>query len=263
MAIKFLEQFTNNGTLIVNMLWDLETEPGIIDKVLGSIIAEGGFRIREDDYISTIINSKNIDKYRLSKLSFLTKERVMIKDFDENEFLYLFDDINKIKDKIKVSLRKAAWREAMNYINYRKMFWYRNDDLVSLANELEPFLERKEYGTIKQAYEIISEILDKRKMKSEIEAIRAKGKPGYIYLIVAENGMCKIGKTQNIEKRMNPFKVKFPMNWELIYSFQTENYTLAEKRLHKLFNEKRSIGEWFSLTEEDIEYIKSIRDFTM
>ena len=83
---------------------------------------------------------------------------------------------------------------------------------------------------------------------------------GFIYLIRAENGLYKIGKTKDLEKRIKPFHVDFPMKWEMVYSFQSPDYGLAESFLHIRFSEKRDVGEWFRLSNEDIIFIMSLRD---
>jgi len=86
---------------------------------------------------------------------------------------------------------------------------------------------------------------------------------GYIYIVQLENGLIKIGRTNNLEKRMYIFSVKFPMNWAIIHSIKSYDNLFAERFLHKKFSSKRNIGEWFMLSEEDVEYIKSIRDFSI
>lgn len=94
----------------------------------------------------------------------------------------------------------------------------------------------------------------------KIRDARRGAKEGSVYLIKAENGLCKIGKTKNIESRMSQFK-SFPVKWVLMHSFKTRNHHKAERKLHERFCNKRVNGEWFNLDEEDIDFIKSIGDF--
>jgi hypothetical protein len=83
---------------------------------------------------------------------------------------------------------------------------------------------------------------------------------GFVYLIRIETGLYKIGKAKDMTKRLQPFGVLFPMKWELVYQFKSNDYSAAEARLHHKFAEKRDIGEWFRLTADDVEYIKGIKD---
>jgi Meiotically Up-regulated Gene 113 (MUG113) protein len=87
-----------------------------------------------------------------------------------------------------------------------------------------------------------------------------KTKPGYVYLIRAENGLCKIGKAKNVSSRLKPFGVDFPMKWELVHSFHSDDYGVAEKELHYKFRDKRVVGEWFRLLPEDVAHITAIMD---
>lgn len=79
--------------------------------------------------------------------------------------------------------------------------------------------------------------------------------PGYVYLIESEYGY-KIGKTVNIKSRTRLFEVKLPFPIKLLNYSWFENYSKAERDLHKEFAHKRQEGEWFELDSEDIEYIK-------
>lgn len=83
---------------------------------------------------------------------------------------------------------------------------------------------------------------------------------GFVYLVKLENGLYKIGKTKHLSERMKVFAVSFPMKWELYYSFLSDDYTRAEKTLHTEFADKREVGEWFRLTQRDINSITAIKD---
>lgn len=83
---------------------------------------------------------------------------------------------------------------------------------------------------------------------------------GFVYLIRIESGLYKIGKAKDITKRLQPFGVLFPMKWELVYQFKSDDYSAAEAKLHNKFFDKRDIGEWFRLDPADVEYITSIQD---
>lgn len=143
-------------------------------------------------------------------------------------------------------------------------------DYKEILEDMKEFLEidGKQGDTFREAYVRGQQIVysHEEKLYKEIkreESKKRKPMRGFIYLIRLENGLYKIGKTKNMKSRMNAFSVTFPMAWELIYKFETEDYSNAEISLHKMFYDKRKVGEWFELTNEDVEYITSIEDFSL
>lgn len=81
---------------------------------------------------------------------------------------------------------------------------------------------------------------------------------GYVYFIKEDYaGRIKIGKTRDINQRMDTFNVKLPFNVELIHVIESANYHYTEKLFHVLFDSKRVNGEWFNLNENDISWVKS------
>lgn len=87
-------------------------------------------------------------------------------------------------------------------------------------------------------------------------------KAGYVYLIRADTGHCKIGCTNNIPKRMNLFAVKLPFKFDLIHYFPCQNMYQAEAELHRVFKDKRTNGEWFNLGIQEETFIKSITEWS-
>ena len=69
------------------------------------------------------------------------------------------------------------------------------------------------------------------------------------YLAVKKKGggLIKIGKSSNINQRSNQ------LNSKMIYTIDGD----FEKELHEFFEHKRIDGEWFLLSDDDIEYVKS------
>ena len=92
-----------------------------------------------------------------------------------------------------------------------------------------------------------------------IESADLAGKaPGYVYFVQEYmNGSFKIGKTRNLEKRMNVFGVKLPFENKLVYLIKTGNHHQTEVAFHKHFSDKRLEGEWFALSKEDLAWIKA------
>ncbi len=84
-------------------------------------------------------------------------------------------------------------------------------------------------------------------------------RPGFIYLVKSSTGHYKIGRAKNPDDRRRTFEVKLPFEVELIHTISSQNYSQAERSLHKRFAGKRVNGEWFALTDEDVTYIKSIQ----
>ncbi|MCU7667511.1 GIY-YIG nuclease family protein [Bacillus thuringiensis] len=75
------------------------------------------------------------------------------------------------------------------------------------------------------------------------------------FLQEQDNHRVKIGKAKNL-KTKKFFAVKPPFDWKIIHTIEHANYSALETYFHKLFKLKRVNGEWFKLTEEDIEFVK-------
>lgn len=142
--------------------------------------------------------------------------------------------------------------------------------LIEFAQLLQYF----EDGDLKLVSSIISDemiekaILNKKKYLSDSLNKNEEHKLKYpnlfksiksrsnIYLIKNNrNGYIKIGKSSNPKKREKTLQSEEP-ELELIFTLNAS--LLTETELHIKFNSKRVRGEWFNLTDEDVNYIKSL-----
>ena len=75
-----------------------------------------------------------------------------------------------------------------------------------------------------------------------------------VYFIqAAENGLIKIGYTDNIKKRMHALKTMSP---ERLYLMKViKGAQKQETLLHRRFDHLRSHGEWFRPEQELLDYI--------
>ncbi len=78
-----------------------------------------------------------------------------------------------------------------------------------------------------------------------------------VYLICAEfegRRLYKIGYTRRtIEKRIKEIKTGNGHDIYLVNSFKSEWGTKIESQLHRAYKSKKINGEWFDLTDEDVE----------
>jgi hypothetical protein len=78
-----------------------------------------------------------------------------------------------------------------------------------------------------------------------------------VYLICAEfegRRLYKIGYTRRtIEKRIKEIKTGNGHDIYLVNSFKSEWGTKIESQLHRAYKSKMVNGEWFDLTDEDVE----------
>lgn len=81
---------------------------------------------------------------------------------------------------------------------------------------------------------------------------------GEVYFIKCGDSF-KIGSTRDLYSRFMTLQVANTEKIELVHSIKTANMKLTEKLFQSLFekDDKRERGEWFSLTDKDIQYIKS------
>jgi hypothetical protein len=70
------------------------------------------------------------------------------------------------------------------------------------------------------------------------------------YLMTDASGYIKIGKSQDIDKRLSTLKIGNPTI--KVINFLDKN---IEHELHTIYKSKRIIGEWFDLNNEDLQNI--------
>lgn len=88
---------------------------------------------------------------------------------------------------------------------------------------------------------------------------RALTKVGYIYLLSSDNGKYKIGKTTDVERRLNEHLRIHPLKLNVLHVVKVREYSKCERYLLNHFSNKRLQGEWFDLTKDDISWIRSLR----
>jgi hypothetical protein len=100
------------------------------------------------------------------------------------------------------------------------------------------------------------------KERAEKEARRSqKTTDGYVYLVKEVNGTHhKIGRTAQPDNRLKTFNVKLPYQVKYHHLIRTSDMYRLERELHTHFADKRVDGEWFTLTDDDIQYICSLQD---
>ena len=76
---------------------------------------------------------------------------------------------------------------------------------------------------------------------------------GYVYVLRAENGLFKIGRSRNPMQRVQELSgTTGPVEIELILSHYVADCAKSERELHAAFTDKRARGEWFALDVFDL-----------
>jgi len=82
-----------------------------------------------------------------------------------------------------------------------------------------------------------------------------KNNKGYVYFVKnGYNNLIKIGKTLNLQIRLNSFSTSFSDGVFLVGYIYSENYSEIEKKIHEDFKLKRKTGEWFDISDVEINY---------
>jgi predicted DNA-binding protein len=84
-----------------------------------------------------------------------------------------------------------------------------------------------------------------------------KDHSGFAYLIRAENGLYKIGHARDPQVRLQNLDTG-PLALELIHQVASNDPVWLEREMHKRFRRQRVRGEWFALSERQVEFICAV-----
>lgn len=81
----------------------------------------------------------------------------------------------------------------------------------------------------------------------------------YVYIIrdVQVSGLYKIGRSRAFAQRLFDFGVKLPFEVHLVHLIECQDECATEAQLHRAFRRQRRNGEWFDLSDQDLEWIKA------
>src|ERR1044072_7374447 len=73
-----------------------------------------------------------------------------------------------------------------------------------------------------------------------------------VYILKTGKNIYKIGKTQDLQKRLASYHTHLPIVCRLVRQYLTPQMSSLEESLHTVFQHKRVKGEWFELTPADL-----------
>lgn len=92
--------------------------------------------------------------------------------------------------------------------------------------------------------------------KQAVEGQRKRTLAKYVYLIRDSwMNLVKIGVTKNISSRFRELQNGCPQELVIVGLIHNESANKIERQLHKRFASKNYRGEWFELTEADVDSI--------
>lgn len=163
----------------------------------------------------------------------LLKERKAFKFNEENGAYYVSDGNNFILDKQSTEELINKLTLALNVIDWDYV------DNHNIKNEIE----------LKKYNETV--------LNAEYPKETKKHK-GFIYFIKNESNMVKIGRANDLKGRIGEY-TKLPFEPILLNAIESNDTIKDEAYYHEMFHMNRKRGEWFELTDEQIQVIKNLK----
>jgi hypothetical protein len=130
----------------------------------------------------------------------------------------------------------------------------RRDEAMNIVKGIQTFYDALTDDEIEL---LDMECLDKNHVAQPPIPKKSRQRAGFVYVLRGTDSHYKIGLTSDPISRLKTFTVKLPfkVSYELV--IPTEDMAGLEKELHTRFESKRVEGEWFALTDQDVNDIRS------
>jgi predicted GIY-YIG superfamily endonuclease len=156
-------------------------------------------------------------------------------------------------------LRKELHEESERYTAMRAIredgYRVYGDGPMSLGELYELNIEKHiEAGTGVLGFDVVKQLTT--------SAVETHSPDKYVYLISSGDGTVKIGVSVDAEKRLSALQSSNPNELSIIGKVKSNNAYDVEHEIHHKHKDKRARGEWFKLSNEDIETIFSEYNFT-
>lgn len=149
--------------------------------------------------------------------------------------------------------KKAQYCQNGGFLNSR-------EEIKLIIEECKRFLKTYKESDIEQINNDIGKKILNCNHNHTVKKKERKKYPGYIYFLQDDSKRIKIGKTQQIDKRVFDIGIKLPVTPILFHFFKTPDTTTMEKYLHDKYKNFRLDGEWFNLPESELLKIKKLQN---
>ncbi len=192
------------------------------------------------------------------------------------ETLQKLSDQGLLKDSVETRKKKSIARQGDKNPMFNKHHTDKTKVLVGNATKerlLDPKIRQKIESGGKEYWDDINHRHEQRKRKfqnSDPDLLEHRLKVSkdlsllergeYVYIIKGEiMSFYKIGYTANSPyQRLTELQHSNPDKLSVIQYYKSMHSKKLEKLVHEKFKEKRKIGEWFELSEEDLKNFKGI-----
>jgi hypothetical protein len=165
----------------------------------------------------------------------------------------------KIPDDELFSKVAEAFRHYGKVPTQAEFKMYRNIDAAFPASimdkrfptKAELIASLREWATEAGGYDDVLAMLPAPSPAPTERPTRGAAKDGFVYLL-RSGAHYKIGKSDEIERRIKEIKVALPEATTLEHTITTDDPSGIEAYWHRRFADRRMNGEWFKLTPADI-----------
>ena len=152
-----------------------------------------------------------------------------------------------------VVMALVRWDEKADRTSFTKRV---SNRLESFADCLKSMIASLNHQVVRQVSESIKERQERDRQK-EVELLIELRKEydcdsQYVYLFRHSNGLTKIGMSRDPAKREKTLQAEDPRLHMLAYR---KGGSSTESRLHRIFADRRVRGEWFDLSEKDVDWL--------